>query len=232
MGGERHFVATCFFLPVRGFWLWQDKEDNPMQADVFEGKWRQMRGELRSWWGKLTDSDFERVAGKKDRLIGLLQEKYGYTREAAQQEIDRRFKEYDERTGSPGPGKREQSGGSPSQNYRTKFDPKEDEATRATEETSSAGMNKGTQPISAVGEKIGSLADIIRDKAPHEGTVGSAASTVADKLDAAGSYLQQKNVDHMMGDLSDMIRRHPVPALLIGLGIGYLLARAQGGKRE
>ena len=69
-----------------------------MNTDTFEGRWRQMRGELRSWWGKLSENDFEKIAGKKDRLIGMLQEKYGYTREAAQQEMDRRFREYDERT--------------------------------------------------------------------------------------------------------------------------------------
>jgi hypothetical protein len=65
---------------------------------------------------------------------------------------------------------------------------------------------------------------VIRDKAPHEGAVGTAATSVANKLDAAGSYLQEKKVDHMVGDLTSMIRRHPIPALLIGLGIGYLLA--------
>jgi type II secretory pathway component PulF len=83
---------------------------------------------------------------------------------------------------------------------------------------------KASQSMSAVGEKIGSLADVIRDKAPHEGAVGSAATTVANKLDAAGAYLQEKKVDHMVGDLTSMIRRYPIPALLIGLGIGYLLA--------
>jgi hypothetical protein len=86
-----------------------------------------------------------------------------------------------------------------------------------------------SQPMSAVGEKIGSIADTIREKAPHEGAVGTAAATVADKLDAAGSYLQQKNLDHIMGDLSSVIRRYPIPSLLIGLGIGYLLA--QGTRR-
>jgi hypothetical protein len=54
--------------------------------------------------------------------------------------------------------------------------------------------------------------------------VGSAATTVAEKLDAAGTYLQEKNLDHVVGDLSGMIRRYPVPSLLVGLGIGYLLA--------
>src|SRR5262245_11760650 len=79
-----------------------------MNIDTFEGQWRQMRGELRSWWGKLSENDFEKIAGRKDRLIGMLQEKYGYTHEAAQQEVERRFKDYDERrhtstlTQSPG----------------------------------------------------------------------------------------------------------------------------------
>ena len=71
-----------------------------MNTDTFEGQWRQMRGELRSWWGRLSDNDFEKIAGKKDRLIGMLQEKYGYTREAAQQEMDRRFREYEDRARS------------------------------------------------------------------------------------------------------------------------------------
>jgi hypothetical protein len=90
----------------------------------------------------------------------------------------------------------------------------------------SSAAATASQPISAVGEKIGSLAGVIREKAPHEGTVGTAATAVAEKLDVAGSYLQEKNLDHMLSDLSEMIRRYPVPSLLVGLGIGYLLARS------
>jgi uncharacterized protein YjbJ (UPF0337 family) len=183
-----------------------------MNTDTFEGRWRQMRGELRSWWGKLSDSDFEKVAGKKDRLLGILQEKYGYTREAAQQEMDRRFKEYDERMRTSSPAS------DPGKSGETKAG-----ETKAGETTSNVSA---AQSISAVGEKIGSLAGVIRDKAPHEGAVGTAATTVAQKLDAAGSYLQQKDLDHVMGDLSTIIRRYPVPSLLIGLGVGYLLARS------
>ena len=64
-----------------------------MNKDVFEGKWKEMRGHVKEWWGKLTDDDLERVGGKYDRLVGLLQQKYGYTRENAEEEFDRRFKE-------------------------------------------------------------------------------------------------------------------------------------------
>lgn len=66
-----------------------------MNKDVFEGKWKQIRGEAKSWWGKLTDSDLERAAGKFDVLAGLLQEKYGYTRQRAAEEIDKRVTEYE-----------------------------------------------------------------------------------------------------------------------------------------
>ncbi|HEY5981940.1 MAG TPA: CsbD family protein [Anaerolineales bacterium] len=66
-----------------------------MNKDVLEGKWKQMRGEAKAWWGKLTDDDLDRAAGKLDVLTGLLQEKYGYTRERAADEIDRRVTEYE-----------------------------------------------------------------------------------------------------------------------------------------
>ncbi len=66
-----------------------------MNKDVFEGKWKQVRGQARGWWGKLTDDDLDKVAGKYDQMIGVLQEKYGYTREHAEKEVDRRLKEFE-----------------------------------------------------------------------------------------------------------------------------------------
>ena len=68
-------------------------ESNPMNHDIFAGQWKQMRGTLKSWWGKLSDDDFEWIEGQKNKLIGLVQEKYGYTRDQAQEEVDRRFNE-------------------------------------------------------------------------------------------------------------------------------------------
>jgi len=74
--------------------LFQTTED-PMNKDVLEGKWKQIRGEAKAWWGKLTDDDLDRAAGKFDVLTGILQEKYGYTREAAADDIDKRVTEYE-----------------------------------------------------------------------------------------------------------------------------------------
>jgi uncharacterized protein YjbJ (UPF0337 family) len=65
-----------------------------MNDDVFTGQWTQMRGSLKSWWGRLTDDDLDRIAGQKDRLVGLVQEKYGQSREQAEREVEQRLREY------------------------------------------------------------------------------------------------------------------------------------------
>ena len=62
-----------------------------MNKDIFEGKWKEIRGHIKVWWGELTDDDLERVGGKADQFIGLLQQKYGYTREHAEEEINKRL---------------------------------------------------------------------------------------------------------------------------------------------
>ena len=60
-----------------------------MNKDLFEGKWKQIRGEAKAYWGKLTDDDLDRTAGKFDVFTAILQEKYGYSRQRAIQEINR-----------------------------------------------------------------------------------------------------------------------------------------------
>ena len=59
-----------------------------MNWDRFEGNWKQLKGSVRARWGQLTDNDMEQIAGRKDQLIGRIQERYGLAREAAQQQAD------------------------------------------------------------------------------------------------------------------------------------------------
>lgn len=59
-----------------------------MNSDQFEGKWKQLKGSVKQRWGKLTDDDVTALSGKKDELVGKLQERYGITREQAQREAD------------------------------------------------------------------------------------------------------------------------------------------------
>ena len=69
-----------------------------MNADILEGKWKQMRGEMKQWWGRLTDDDFDVIAGKRDKLIGKLQEKYGWAKREAEGAVARRFRDVDATT--------------------------------------------------------------------------------------------------------------------------------------
>ena len=58
------------------------------EIDIFKGMWKQVRGEAKSKWGELTDDELDKVAGERDKLLGLLQEKYGYAKIKAEQEIE------------------------------------------------------------------------------------------------------------------------------------------------
>ena len=64
-----------------------------MNKDIFEGKWKEMRGQIKEWWGELTDNELEQANGNAEQIVGLLQQKYGYTREAAEKEFNRRIKD-------------------------------------------------------------------------------------------------------------------------------------------
>lgn len=116
-----------------------------MDSIELESKWQRIKGEVRSQWGKLTDDDVERIAGNKDKLIGLVQERYGYVWDEARQMVDRYLDDYN-------------------------------------------GLKRQA-------------------------------------TDALRSVASKENIQKLGGDLADFIRRYPIPSLLIGLGIGYLLAR-------
>jgi uncharacterized protein YjbJ (UPF0337 family) len=116
-----------------------------MDTNDLQGKWNRLKDEIRSQWGKLTDEDIERIAGNKDRLIGIVQERYGYVWDEARQMVDRYLDDYNGLK------------------------------TQATE--------------------------------------------------ALKAVASQENLHKLKSDVIDFVRRYPIPSLLIGLGIGYLLAR-------
>jgi uncharacterized protein YjbJ (UPF0337 family) len=116
-----------------------------MQSNEMSGRWQQLKDDVMSRWGKLTEDDIERIGGNKDKLISALQERYGYVWDEARQMVDRYLDEYG------------------------------DLKAKATE----------------------------------------AIRTVASK----------DNIQKLGNEVADFVRRHPLPSLLIGLGIGYLLAR-------
>jgi uncharacterized protein YjbJ (UPF0337 family) len=68
-----------------------------VNRNITEGKWKLMRGQIKATWGKLTDDDLDKVAGNHGRFVELLQERYGYSRERADEEVKRQVAEHEGR---------------------------------------------------------------------------------------------------------------------------------------
>jgi uncharacterized protein YjbJ (UPF0337 family) len=58
-----------------------------MNWDQIKGNWRNYKGRLKEQWGEITDDDLDRIDGKREQLLGTLQNKYGKTKEAAEEEV-------------------------------------------------------------------------------------------------------------------------------------------------
>ncbi|CAN7244340.1 CsbD family protein [Pseudomonas sp. LjRoot71] len=58
-----------------------------MNADIIKGKWKQINGRIKERWGNLTDDDLDVAEGHSEYLAGKLQERYGWTKEKAQDEL-------------------------------------------------------------------------------------------------------------------------------------------------
>ncbi|MCC5834865.1 MAG: CsbD family protein [Opitutales bacterium] len=59
-----------------------------MNTDIIKGKWKQLKGSAQKTWGKLTEDDLSQIEGEEERLVGVVQERYGLTREAAKKQVD------------------------------------------------------------------------------------------------------------------------------------------------
>jgi hypothetical protein len=97
-------------------------------------------------------------------------------------------------------------------------------ASKVGDAASWAG-HRADDAASGVGSGMKSLGETIRDKGPQSGILGGAASAVGNAIEGAGSYLEDRGLSGIGGDLTEIVRRHPVPAMLIGVGLGFLLAK-------
>lgn len=66
-----------------------------MNKDIFEGKWKQVKGEAQKQWGDLTNDDIDTINGQKEKLVGVIQERYGKSKEEAEDEVARFCKDND-----------------------------------------------------------------------------------------------------------------------------------------
>ncbi|MDW3204761.1 MAG: CsbD family protein [Alphaproteobacteria bacterium] len=58
-----------------------------MNSDILEGRWKELKGEVKRKWGQLTDDQIHQIEGSHDRLIGAIQRSYGLTRHEAEKEV-------------------------------------------------------------------------------------------------------------------------------------------------
>jgi len=104
-----------------------------------------------------------------------------------------------------------------------------DKAQQAADKAQDLGqqaVDRADDATTTVGGKMTDAAQAIREHAPASGTIGNVADTAATTLERAGTYLQQQDLTDMRADLENIIRQHPIESLLVGLGVGYLLARS------
>jgi len=99
-------------------------------------------------------------------------------------------------------------------------------ATQRAGDVASNVGHKAEEATSSVGSSMRSLAGTLRENLPHEGVMGTASSAVADSLDRGGRYLEEEGLKGIGEDLTNIIRKNPIPAVLIGIGVGYLIARS------
>jgi ElaB/YqjD/DUF883 family membrane-anchored ribosome-binding protein len=109
-------------------------------------------------------------------------------------------------------------------------------ADKARETVSSIGQkasdiasdvsNRAENASASVASGMRSFADTIREHSPSSGMLGSAGSSVADTLESGGRYLEQSGFSGLGTDLTNFVRRNPMPALCLGIGLGFLLAHA------
>jgi hypothetical protein len=97
-------------------------------------------------------------------------------------------------------------------------------AERAKDAATALG-DRASEAATAVGSGMESLAGTIRERGPREGMWGSASDQVARTLETGGRYLKEEGLSGMLDDVAVMVRKNPIPAILVGIGVGFLLAR-------
>jgi len=78
----------------------------------------------------------------------------------------------------------------------------------------------------SVGSSLQSAAGALRENLPNRGMLGTATETVANTLESSGKYLEDKGLSGMSEDIAGVIKRYPIPAVLLALGLGFLIARS------
>ena len=179
---------------------------NITTPDILSGQWQQLRGEIRSWWGQLTESDVDKIAGKKDLLVGLIQERYGYARQRAEQEVEQRLKEYSDQRDASG--------------VRQGM-----EEHRRQDDQGETGQPAGQEVAARLPETVGKVRATVQERA------ATALATVVAKVKGTGESPPAKRMVQITGDVAGVMRRYPAASVLLGLGMGLGIGLLVGRRR-
>ena len=99
-------------------------------------------------------------------------------------------------------------------------------AIHSAEEAASYVGKKADDGVHAVGSGLKSMGETVRHTAPQRDLLKDGMSAVADTLENTGKYLEEEGISGIAEDMTNLIRRNPIPSLFIGIGVGFLLGRA------
>jgi ElaB/YqjD/DUF883 family membrane-anchored ribosome-binding protein len=109
-----------------------------------------------------------------------------------------------------------------------------DMASNVAEKARDVAANVGERTddaFSSVGERISNWGSSLREAAPREGMIGSAAQTVAGQLETGGHYIQEHGLSGIAEDVTAVIRRNPITALCVGFSLGCVIGMALSSRR-
>ncbi len=99
-------------------------------------------------------------------------------------------------------------------------------AMHSAEDAATYVGKKADDGVHAVGSTLKSFGDTVRHQAPGRDMLKDGMCAVADTLENTGKYLEEEGISGMAEDMTNLIKRNPIPALFVGIGVGFLLARA------
>jgi uncharacterized protein YjbJ (UPF0337 family) len=91
VGNVSHHTKLFSDCPSLGYAYYckvvSQHEEGPMNWDIATGNWKQFKGKIKEQWGKLTDDELDKIAGKRDQLVGRVQERYGVKKDEAEKQV-------------------------------------------------------------------------------------------------------------------------------------------------
>ena len=110
------------------------------------------------------------------------------------------------------------------QELKTRLSDASQTAKSRTGEFATQTAARAREVTGEFGHQVKEFGGRIRQRSPHE-SVRNTTNKIADTLECAGTYLEEKNLDGMLDDLAGVIRRYPLQSLLAGIAIGFFLSR-------